>query len=68
MQGFDFELSFLDSYVENQKATGKKEYDKKKRQAYNEFNGVDLVPKAGGGLNYKPYETPGMSRINTELP
>lgn len=35
---------------------------------------MDLVPAMGGlkfgekGLNYKPYETPGMSRVNTELP
>ena len=36
------------------------------------MNGLDLVlsqqNKGEKGLNYKPYETPGMSRINTELP
>jgi|JI9StandDraft_1071089.scaffolds.fasta_scaffold23329_3 hypothetical protein len=34
--------------------------------------GLDLLA-AGGfpkekGLNYKPYDAPGMSRVNTELP
>lgn len=34
---------------------------------------MDLVPAGFGvkgekGLNFKPYETPGMSRVNTELP
>jgi hypothetical protein len=34
---------------------------------------MDLVPSSGfsmkeKGLNYKPYDTPGMSRVNTELP
>jgi hypothetical protein len=73
MQGFDFELSFLDSYVQQQIAEGKKEYDYNKRQAFGELNGMDLVPSTGfsmkeKGLNYKPYEAPGISRVNTELP
>jgi hypothetical protein len=33
---------------------------------------LDLIPsqlaKGEKGLNYKPYDTPGMSRVNAELP
>eukprot|EP00347_Sterkiella_histriomuscorum_P013326 403365145 len=70
-QAFDFELSFLNDFVQTQLSSGKKEYDQRKRQA-GDLNGLDLVlsqqNKGEKGLNYKPYETPGMSRINTELP
>ncbi len=44
MQGFDFELSFLDSFVQQQIAEGKKEYDYNKRQSFGIINGMDLVP------------------------
>jgi hypothetical protein len=56
--------------VQQQVSLGKKEYDYNKRQAFGELNGMDVVPVGGakGGLNFKPYETPGMSRVNAELP
>ena len=44
LQEFDFELSFLDGYVQQQLAQGKKEYDMKRRQAWGDTNGMDLVP------------------------
>jgi hypothetical protein len=37
--GFDFELNFLNSYVQQQLSAGKKEYDKKK--ALTEFTGIE---------------------------
>lgn len=36
------------------------------------MGGLDIMPtgfpKGEKGLNYKPYDAPGMSRVNTELP
>jgi hypothetical protein len=65
MQGFDFELRFLDGYVSNQVAQGKKTYDTSKRQILGDLQ-IDGI--GAGGLNYKPYQTPGMTRVNTTLP
>lgn len=58
-QGFDFELRFLDNYVQSQVAQGKKGYDISKRQIMGD---LQIEGIGAGGLNYKPYQTPGMSR------
>lgn len=67
-QGFDFELKFLDSYVQQQRSLGKKGYDDKRKQAYGDFSGLETGPHVAKELNYKPYQTPGMTRVNTTLP
>ncbi len=37
MQGFDFDLRFLDTFVQSQVAQGKKSYDTTKRQVIGDF-------------------------------
>jgi hypothetical protein len=64
-QGFDFELRFLDNYVQSQVAQGKKGYDTAKRQIMGD---LQIEGIGSGGLNYKPYQTPGMSRAQPNLP
>ncbi len=74
MQDFDFELSFLDPYVSIQLASGKKEYDVKRRQAFGDSSGLDLIPatslqfihRGEKVLNFKPYDNPG-ARVNPDL-
>lgn len=61
---FDFDLNFLQGYVQQQIGQGKKEYDNRRRQI--ESSGYDIVQSKEKGLNYQPYATPGFSRVNTE--
>jgi hypothetical protein len=49
-QHFDFQLSFLDSFVQTEVASGKPEYDPAKREA---INSNDFNPE--GELNFAPY-------------
>jgi hypothetical protein len=65
-QGFDFELHFLDAFVSQQKAQGKRDYDERRKQG--ELGGLEGLPKAGKELNFTPYSAPGMARVNTTLP
>jgi hypothetical protein len=74
-QDFDFDMTFLDPYVQVQVAQGKKEYDVRRRQTFGDTNGMDLVPatslqfqhRGEKGLNFKPYEQPNRSGVNTEV-
>ena len=63
-QGFDFDLRFLDNYVQTHLAQGKKIYDQSKRQVLGD---LQIEGISAGGLNYKPYQTPGMTRVNANL-
>lgn len=62
MQGFDFDLKFLDIFVHTQISQGKKSYDTSRRQIIGDFH------IEGASLNYKAYAAPGMTRVNTTLP
>lgn len=54
--GFDFELSFLNTYVQKQQAEGKKGYDARKKMAFGDMSGLDTIqPKE---LNFGPYSAP----------
>lgn len=67
--GFDFELSFVSSFVQNQLSQGKKEYDKKKKMG-GDLNGFGEANQMGSDLNFTPYSAPskGFSKINPDLP
>jgi hypothetical protein len=70
-QGFDFELTFLEGYIQSQINEGKKIYDKKRSLIALELNGLELA--AGmppTDLNFAPYSAPsrGFNRSAADLP
>ena len=54
--GFDFELSFLNTYVQNQLAEGKKSYDTRKKLAFGDITGLESMTTSD--LNFAPYQAP----------
>ena len=64
---FDFDLGFLQGFVDKQLAEGKKTYSLEKRQQYGvgDLTGMELVAK--GELNFKPYVNPNAGRVNADL-
>lgn len=58
--GFDFELSFLNAYVQGQAAEGKRSYDNRKRMTFGgDLSGLDTTSGSmGSDLNFTPYQAP----------
>ena len=56
--GFDFELSFLNTYVQNQLAEGKKAYDNSKKMTFGDMAGLDTTGSMQSDLNFAPYQAP----------
>lgn len=56
--GFDFELSFLSSFVQQKLTDGQRDYDPKRSMLIGDYNGMDMVAVSTGGLNFGPYSAP----------
>ena len=54
-EDFDFELTFLDSFVKSEINEGKKVYDSRKKKG-NEHLAIDIIPQSD--LNFGHYPAP----------